>query len=205
VPLGNYSLESLTSQITPGLFPFLTRSLLTGIVAGGRKSGGAAYHRWERSDGGSGEVRGSLSVTSRGGLPVVVAGVGLAACAGGRARRRRVLRPAHGTRAQSKCLGIFTGGQWCCRCKESKGGLPCCSVYAQRRSEEVRRWQSGTTGEVVLSLRARKASRSSGEASRGVGLDGAGPEWPVHGGQGSGGRWHTVRRGNYDDLVRGRG
>jgi hypothetical protein len=117
---------------------------------------------------------------------VVVAGVGLAACAGGRARRRRVLRPAHGRRAQSKCLGIFMGGQWSFRCKESKGGLPCSSVYVRWRLEEVRRWISGTTGEVVLSLRARKASRNSGEASRGVGLDGGGPEWLVHGGQGSG-------------------
>jgi hypothetical protein len=26
-------------------------------------------------------------------------------------------------------------------------------------------------------------------------LDGGGPEWPVHGGRGSGDRWHTVRRG----------
>jgi hypothetical protein len=58
---------------------------------------------------------------------------------------------------------------------------------------------------VVLGLRARKASQSSGEASRGVGLDGGGPEWLVHGCRGSGGRWHAVRRGNSGDLVRGRG
>jgi hypothetical protein len=41
-----------------------------------------AYRWWERSGGGSGEVRGSLAVTLRGGSPVVVAEVGLAACVG---------------------------------------------------------------------------------------------------------------------------
>jgi hypothetical protein len=35
----------------------------------------------------------------------VMAGIGLAACAGGRARRRRVLRPAHGGRVQSNAWG----------------------------------------------------------------------------------------------------
>jgi hypothetical protein len=77
---------------------------------------------------GSGEVRGLLAVTSRGGSPTVVAGVGLAACAGGRAHRWRVLQPAHSGRAQSKRSGSFTGGRWCCRRKELKGGSPCSSV-----------------------------------------------------------------------------
>jgi hypothetical protein len=135
----------------------------------------------------------------------MVAGVGLAACAGGRAHQRRVLRPAHGGRAQSKRSGRFTGGQRCCRRKESKGGSPCSSVYVRRRSDEVQRCQSGTSGEVVLGLRARGASWSSGEASRVVGLDGGGPEWPVHSGRGSGGRWHAVRRGNSGNIVLGRG
>jgi hypothetical protein len=36
---------------------------------------------------------------------------------------------------------------------------------------------------VVFGLRVREALWSSGEASRGVGLDGGGPEWPVHGGR----------------------
>jgi hypothetical protein len=44
-------------------------------------------------------------VTSRGRLPAMVAGVGLVTCAGGRAHRRRMLRPAHGGRAQSKRSG----------------------------------------------------------------------------------------------------
>jgi hypothetical protein len=141
----------------------------------------------------------------KGRLTAMVTGVGLAACVGDRARRRRVLRPSHDGRAQSKCSGSFTGGQRCCRREESKGGLPCSLVYARRRSDEVRRWRSGTSGEVVFGLRARKALQSSREASRGVGLDGGGPEWLVHGGRGSGGRWHTVHRGNSGDLVLGQG
>jgi hypothetical protein len=111
-----------------------------------------------------------LAVMSRGRSPVMVVGVGLAACAGGRARRRRVRRPAHGGRAQSKRSGSFKGGPRCSKRKESKGGSPCSSVYVRRQSDEVRRCQSGTSGEVVLSLNARGASRSFREASRGFGF-----------------------------------
>jgi hypothetical protein len=57
------------------------------------------------SGGGSGEVRRSLAVTSRGGSSVVVIEVGLAACAGGRAHRRRVLRPVHDGRAKLNARG----------------------------------------------------------------------------------------------------
>jgi hypothetical protein len=171
-------------QITPWPFPLLNpRSFLTGTVAEGRKSGGAAYWRRERSGGGSGEVWGSLAITSRGGSPVVVTGVGLAACASGRARRRCVLRPAHGGIAQSKCTGSFTGSQWCPGCKELESGSPCSSVHARRRSDGFWGRHSGTSSKMVFDLRARKALRSSREARRGVGLDGGGPEWLVHGGR----------------------
>jgi hypothetical protein len=169
------------------------------------KSGGAAYRRQERSGGGSDDVWGLLAVTSRGGSPTVVAGVGLATCTGGRARRWRVLQPAHGSRAQSNRLGSFTGGQRCCRRKESKSGSPCSSVYMRRWSDEVRRCQSGTFGDVVLDLRAQGASMSSREASRGIGRGGGGPEWPAHGGRGSGSRWDAVRKANSGDLALGRG
>jgi hypothetical protein len=125
---------------------------------------------------------------SRGGSPTVMAGVGLATCARGRARRRRVLRPAHGGRVQSNRSGSFTGGHWCCMRKESKSGSPCSLVYVRRRSDEVRRHQSGTSGDVMLGSRARGGSLSSEEASRGIGWGGGGLEWPVHGGRGSGGR-----------------
>jgi hypothetical protein len=131
----------------------------------------------------------------------VMARVGLAACAGGRARRWRVLRPAHGGRVQSNLMGRFTGGQGCYRRKESTSGLPCSPVYVRWRPVEVRRRQPGASSEVVFGLRARGASRSSGEASRGVRRDGGELEWPVHGGRGSGGRWHAMRRANAGELV----
>jgi hypothetical protein len=131
-------------------------------------------------------------------------GVGLAACAGGRARKWRVLRPAHGGRAQSNRSGSSTGGQWCNRHKESKDASPCSSIHVRRWSDEVQRRQSGTSGDVVFGLRARGASLSSEEASRGIGRGGGGLEWPVHGGLGSSGRWHAMRRENSGELAFGR-
>jgi hypothetical protein len=49
------------------------------------------------------------------------------------------------------------------------------------------------------------ASLRSGEASRGIGRGGGGLELPVHGGRGSGSRWHAMRRANSDDLALGWG
>jgi hypothetical protein len=120
---------------------------------------------------------------SRCGSSAVVTGGGLAACAGGRARRRCVFRPAHGGRVKSKCSGSFTGSQWCRGCKEFGNASPCSSVHARRRSTGVQRWRSGASGEVAFGLRARKALRGSREASRGAGSGGGGPKWPVHGGR----------------------
>jgi hypothetical protein len=65
----------------------------------------------ERYGGGSGEVQGLLVVTLRGESLAVMAGAGLAACAGGQARRGHVLWPAHGSRVQSSHTGSFTEGQ----------------------------------------------------------------------------------------------
>jgi hypothetical protein len=89
--------------------------------------------------------------------------------------------------------------------KESKSGSPCSSVYVRRRSDEVRRRQSGTSGDVVFGLRARGASLSSGEGSRGIVWGGGGLEWPVDGGRGSGGHWHAVLRVSSSELALGRG
>jgi hypothetical protein len=76
----------------PLAFLFLNpSSLLAGTVTAERKKCDAAYRWWERSCGGLGEVREVLAVMSRGGSPTVMAGIGLAACAGVRARRWRVL------------------------------------------------------------------------------------------------------------------
>jgi hypothetical protein len=105
VPLRNCFHESLISQnplaflsLNPGSFP-------TATVTVERKKGGTAYRRRGRSGGGLGEVREVLAVTLRRGSSTVMAGIGLAECAGGRARRRRVLRPAHGGRVQSNGTG----------------------------------------------------------------------------------------------------
>jgi hypothetical protein len=108
-------------------------------VTAEKKKGGAAYRQRERSGGWPGEVWEVLAVTSRGGSSTVMAGIGLAACAGGRARRRRVLRPAHGGIVQLNGTGSFTGGQGCRSHKELTDGLPCGSFYVRRRPVEVRR------------------------------------------------------------------
>ena len=102
-------------------------------------------------------------------------------------------------------MGSFTGGQGCRRHKETTNGLPCSSVYVRRRPVEVRRHQSGVSGEVVFGLWARGASLNSEEASRGVRRGGGGLERPVYGGRGSGGRWHAVPRANAGELVLGQG
>jgi hypothetical protein len=115
-----------------------------------------------------GEVREVLAVTSRGGSPAVMARIGLVACASGRARRRRVLQPAHSGIVQLNGVWSFTGGQGRRRHKESMNGLPCGSVYVRRRPVEVRRRQSGIFGEVVFGPRARGASLSSGDTSWGL-------------------------------------
>jgi hypothetical protein len=128
-----------------------------------------AYRRRERSGGGPGEVREVLAVTSRGGSPVVMAGLGLAACVGGRARRRRVLRSAHGGIVQLNGTRSFTGGQGCHRHKESMNGLPCGSVYMRRRPVEVRQCRSGISGEVVSILRLEKLHRAPGKLVKGSG------------------------------------
>jgi hypothetical protein len=121
-------------------------------VTAERKKCGAAYRWRERSGGGPGEVREVLEVTSRGGSAAAMAGICLAACAGGRAHRRRVLRPAHGDIVQLNGTGSFTGGQGCCRREESTNGLPGSSVYVRRRPVEVRRCRSGVSSEVVSGL-----------------------------------------------------
>ena len=56
------------------------------------------------------EVREVLAVTSRCGSLTVMAEIGLTACAGGRARWRRVLRPTQGGRVQSNGTRSFTAG-----------------------------------------------------------------------------------------------
>jgi hypothetical protein len=75
------------------------------------KKGGAAYRRRGRSGEGWGWLREVLAVTTRCGSTAVMAGIGRSTCAGGRARRRRVLRPVHGDTGQSKARGASRGGK----------------------------------------------------------------------------------------------
>jgi hypothetical protein len=69
------------------------------VTATEEKSGGAYRRRGCFSEG-SGEVQGSLAITSRCGSSAVLVGVGWSTRAGGGARRWRGIRPAHGAIVQ---------------------------------------------------------------------------------------------------------
>jgi hypothetical protein len=140
IPLRHYSFESLTLQNPPGFylfFPEVPPPLLNSTRE--RKKGCAAYRRRGRSSEEWGWLREVLAVTTRYGSTAVMAGIGRSTCVGGRARRRRVLRPIHGDTGQSKGTGSFTGCQGIDSCKESENNSPWSSIHACRRSGEVRR------------------------------------------------------------------
>jgi hypothetical protein len=139
---------SLTIQEPPWLLFLLPRGsspLLNSTHR--RKQGGVAYRRRGRSGEGRGWLREVLAVTARYDLTTVMAGIGRSTCAGGRARRRRVLRPIHGEIVQSKGMESFTGCWGVYPCKELKKSSPWSSVYARRRSGEVWWPWSGVSGE----------------------------------------------------------
>jgi hypothetical protein len=127
----------------------------------GSKQGGAAYRRRGRSGEGRGWLREVLAVIARYGSTVVVAEIGRSTCAGLWTRRRQVLRPNHGDSGQSKGTRSFTGCQAIDSCKESENDSPWSSVYACRRSGEVRRPWTGFSGET-------KFDSSLGELHRGT-------------------------------------
>jgi hypothetical protein len=77
-----------------------------------------------------GEVSGITTVC---GSPSGMAGVGRSTCAGGDARRRRGVRPAHGEIVQLDGSERFTGCQRRYGCKELGGDSPVSSVHARRR------------------------------------------------------------------------
>jgi hypothetical protein len=139
IPLRHYSFESLTLQTPLAFISSSTRSLFLLNSTREWKRGGATYLRQGRSGEGRGWLREVLAVTTRYDSTVVMAGIGRSTCAGGRARRRRVLRPIHGDTGQSKGTGSFTGCQGIDSCKESENNSPWSSVHACRRSGEVRR------------------------------------------------------------------
>jgi hypothetical protein len=133
-----------------------------GTVTAAKEKGGGAYRRRGCSGEGSGEVRGSLAITSRCGSSAVVFGVGWSTCAGGGAHRRRVIRPARAI-IQLNGSGSFTRGQGRHAREEFENGSLDCSVYARLRVTEVRRGRSWVSGEALSGPRTWKASRATGK------------------------------------------
>jgi hypothetical protein len=130
-----------------------------GTVTATEEKGGGAYRRRGCSGEGSGEVRGSLAITSRYGSSAMVVGVGRSTRAGGGARRRRGIRPNHNAIVQLNGSGSFTRDQGRCVREEFENASPDCSVYARPRVTEVRRRWSWVSDEVLSGPRAWKASR----------------------------------------------
>ena len=95
--LGYYSHESLTLQKTPRVLQILTRGPSSNLNSnrGGRKGGGA-YQRRDCSGEVVEDVGEVSGITAMCGSPSGMVGVGRSTCAGGDARRRRGVRPAHG-------------------------------------------------------------------------------------------------------------
>jgi hypothetical protein len=77
---------------------------------------------------GVGEV---LTVTTMCGSPLGIVGVGRSACAGGGARRRRIVRPIQGEIDQSNGSESFTRDQGRGAREELKNGSPESSVHAR--------------------------------------------------------------------------
>jgi hypothetical protein len=140
-----------------------------GTVAATEETGGGAYRRRGCSGEGSGEVRGSLAITSRYGSSAVAVGVGRSTCAGGGARRRRGIRPNQGDTVQLNGSGSFTRDQGRYAREEFENGSLDCSVYVRPRATELRQRRSWVSGEVLSGPRAWNASWATGEANRVVG------------------------------------
>jgi hypothetical protein len=117
------------------------------------------------------------------GSPSGMVGVGRSTCAGGDARRRRGIRPAHGAIVQvnrSESFAMGQEGQWC---KELENGSPDCSVHAPRRATEVRRGWIRLSGEAMPRLKLGEASRLHEEAVQGLGRGWGSTEGASHNGR----------------------
>jgi hypothetical protein len=136
-----------------------------GIVTAAKEKGGGAY-RWRGSGEGSGEVRGSLAITSRYESSMMVVGEGRSTRAGGGACQRRGIRPNQGGTVQLNGSGSFTRDQGSYAREEFENGSPDCSVYERPRATKVRRRRSWVSGEVLPGPRAWKTSWDTGEANR---------------------------------------
>jgi hypothetical protein len=103
-----------------------------------------------------GEVSG---ITTMCGLSSGMVGVGRSTCAGGDARRRRGVRPTHGSIVQLNGSESFTGCQRRCGCKELDEDSLVSSVHARRRKTEVRRGWNHFSDEAMPRLKLGEASR----------------------------------------------
>jgi hypothetical protein len=146
----HYSSKSMTQQKPPRVLRNRTHDPSpNGIVTTAEEKGGGAYRRRGCLGERSGEVRGSLAITLRYRSSAAVVGAGWSTCAGGGARRRRGIRPAHGAIVQLNGSGSFTRGQGRHVREEFENGSPDCSVYARLRAIEVRRGRSWVSGEAL--------------------------------------------------------
>jgi hypothetical protein len=154
-----------------------------GTVTVAEEKGGGAYRRRGCSGEGSGEVRGSLAITSRCRSSSVVVGVGRSTRAGGGARRQRGLRPNQGGIVQLNGSESFTIGQGRHMHEEFKNGSPDSSVHERWRVTEVRRGRFCFSGEAMPWLKLGKALPLHGEVVQGLGR-GLGSSWRAgHGGR----------------------
>jgi hypothetical protein len=137
--LGYYSNESLILQKTPRVLLLLTRGPSPNLNSnrGGRKGGGA-YRRRDCSGEVVEDVGEVSGITAMCGSPSGMVGVGRSTCAGGDARRRRGVRPAHGAIVQLNGSESFTREQGRGVREELKNGSPESLVHARRRATEVR-------------------------------------------------------------------
>jgi hypothetical protein len=108
-------------------------------VAVEEERGGGAYRRRDYSGEVVEDVGEAPRVTAKCGSPSGMVGVGRSTCAGGDARRRRGIRPAHGAIVQVNRSESFARGQEGQWCKELENGSPDFSAHTWRQATEVRR------------------------------------------------------------------
>jgi hypothetical protein len=132
------------------------------VTAPEEKEGGA-YRRRACSGEGSGEVRGSLAITSRYGSSAMAVGVGRSTCARGRARRQRGIRPNQGGIVQLNGSGSFTRDQGRYVRKEFENVSPYCSAtrgHGRPKSGE------GDPGSPVSFCRVRELGKLHGPLAK---------------------------------------
>jgi hypothetical protein len=167
-----------------------------GTVTAAEEKGGGAYRQRDCSGEvveGVGEV---LTVTPMCGSSPAMVGLGRSMCAGGRARRRRGLRPIQSSIVQLYGSESFTRGQGRHRREGLDNDSPDSSVHERWRVTEVRRGRFCFSGEAMPQLKLGEASQGLREAIQGLGGGWRSLEMDGHGGRRSGGSggWRRARR-----------